>query len=202
MVGVALLIKEDLSLPKVIGKLLKAPTLTLYLIFFFFSSRRRHTRFKCDWSSDVLLFRSLLDRLSPNPKPCFYAGLEGAATGPFDVVLDAQRDEQFLLGQVHKASGNTYYDVWTSHRVPDFPILPVAFRALHYSIETTISPNNSLDATAGLRLRAETGTERVLAFHLSRALSIASVTVDSGESLPFFQTDGMSLQERSTISHD
>src|SRR5260370_28393878 len=25
----------------------------LYSIFFFFSSRRRHTRFKCDWSSDV-----------------------------------------------------------------------------------------------------------------------------------------------------
>src|SRR5260370_25808659 len=25
----------------------------LYFFFFFFSSRRRHTRFKCDWSSDV-----------------------------------------------------------------------------------------------------------------------------------------------------
>src|SRR5207237_2917098 len=25
----------------------------LCYIFFFFSSRRRHTRFKCDWSSDV-----------------------------------------------------------------------------------------------------------------------------------------------------
>src|SRR5260370_20975445 len=24
-----------------------------WLCFFFFSSRRRHTRFKCDWSSDV-----------------------------------------------------------------------------------------------------------------------------------------------------
>src|SRR2546427_5948072 len=24
-----------------------------YLLFFFFSSRRRHTRFDCDWSSDV-----------------------------------------------------------------------------------------------------------------------------------------------------
>src|SRR2546430_14166046 len=24
-----------------------------YLFFFFFSSRRRHTRFDCDWSSDV-----------------------------------------------------------------------------------------------------------------------------------------------------
>src|SRR5256886_7009885 len=28
-------------------------------IFFFFSSRRRHTRFDCDWSSRRVLFRSL-----------------------------------------------------------------------------------------------------------------------------------------------
>src|SRR5205085_4270084 len=27
--------------------------LFLFLFFFFFSSRRRHTRFDCDWSSDV-----------------------------------------------------------------------------------------------------------------------------------------------------
>src|SRR2546427_12437481 len=27
--------------------------LVLFFIFFFFSSRRRHTRFDCDWSSDV-----------------------------------------------------------------------------------------------------------------------------------------------------
>src|SRR5256886_2706894 len=36
-------------------------------IFFFFSSRRRHTRFDCDWSSDVCssdLSRSLLPRLT------------------------------------------------------------------------------------------------------------------------------------------
>src|SRR6266478_1308556 len=29
-----------------------------FFFFFFFSSRRRHTRFDCDWSSDVWLFRS------------------------------------------------------------------------------------------------------------------------------------------------
>src|SRR2546430_5101845 len=28
-------------------------TAILHLLFFFFSSRRRHTRFDCDWSSDV-----------------------------------------------------------------------------------------------------------------------------------------------------
>src|SRR5260370_26666151 len=27
--------------------------MTLLILSFFFSSRRRHTRFKCDWSSDV-----------------------------------------------------------------------------------------------------------------------------------------------------
>src|SRR5207237_1484501 len=29
------------------------PGLGFVCLFFFFSSRRRHTRFKCDWSSDV-----------------------------------------------------------------------------------------------------------------------------------------------------
>src|SRR5260370_23608426 len=28
-------------------------SLSYFQVFFFFSSRRRHTRFKCDWSSDV-----------------------------------------------------------------------------------------------------------------------------------------------------
>src|SRR5260370_20261698 len=32
---------------------IKIPMSRSVLIFFFFSSRRRHTRFKCDWSSDV-----------------------------------------------------------------------------------------------------------------------------------------------------
>jgi peptidase M1-like protein len=146
--------------------------------------------------------RILFDRLSPNPKPCFYAGLEGAATGPFDVVLDAQRDEQFLLGQIHKVGSRSFYDVWSSHRVPDSPVLPAAFRALHYSLETTISSSNSLDATAIVRLRAETGTERVLVFQLSRALTIDNVTGEHGESLPYFQNEGMTLQERSARGND
>src|SRR3989475_9616086 len=32
-------------------------------VFFFFSSRRRHTRFDCDWSSDVCSSDLLLDTL-------------------------------------------------------------------------------------------------------------------------------------------
>jgi hypothetical protein len=145
--------------------------------------------------------RILVERLSTNPRPCFYAGFEGTSTGPFDVVLDAQRDEPFLLGQVHKG-GDSFYDVWTSHRVPGIPAFPVSFRALHYSIETTISPNNSMDATASVRLRTVSGTERVLAFQLSRALTIDSVTGEHGATLAFFQNEGMNLQERSARGND
>jgi Peptidase family M1 domain len=146
--------------------------------------------------------RILFDRLSPSPKPCFYAGLEGVATGPFDVVLDAQRDEPFLLGQLRTVNGQSFYDVWTSHQVPDFPVPPAAFHALHYSLETTISSNNSMDATASVRLRAETGPERVLAFQLSRALAIDSVSGERDEPLAFFQNEGMTLQERSVRGND
>src|SRR5260370_285635 len=130
--------------------------------------------------------RILSDRLSANPKPCFYADIEGVATGPFDVVLDSKRDEPFLLGQLRQSGGKSYYDVWTSHRLPDSPVHSVAFHALHYSIEASISPDNSLEATAAVRLRAETETERILSFQLSRALTILSVTGEHDDPLAVF----------------
>jgi len=150
----------------------------------------------------VYTLRILFDKLSSDPKPCFYAGLDGAMTGPFDVVFDTQHEEQFLLGQPHKAGGKTYYDIWASYRVPGSPAPSPVFYALHYFIETAILPDDSLDATVGVRLHAETGTERVLTFQLSRALVIEKVSDERGESLPFFQNEGMSMQERSTRGTD
>src|SRR5713101_5245812 len=164
--------------------------------------------FAAQWESTVsqlnpsYTLRILLDRLSPNPKPCFYAALEGAATGLFDVVLDARREEQFLLGHLHRVSGVSYYDVWTAHRVPDSPVFPADFLALRYSLETSILPDNSFDGAAAVSVRAETGTERVLVFQLSRALTLDKVTDEQGPSLAFFQNEGISLQERSARGND
>src|SRR5882762_2811782 len=39
------------------------------MFFFFFSSRRRHTRFKCDWSSDVCSSDLRLQQSRPRPAP-------------------------------------------------------------------------------------------------------------------------------------
>src|SRR2546430_4207119 len=40
----------------------------IYVSFFFFSSRRRHTRFDCDWSSDVCSSDLLIQRSSRHAK--------------------------------------------------------------------------------------------------------------------------------------
>ena len=140
--------------------------------------------------------RILLNLLSPDPCTSFYASLDGASTGPFDVFLDAGREEPFLLGQFNKKADATYYDVWTSHRVHDIPSRPLDFHAPHYSLEVSIHPDNSLEGTAAVLVRAETGKQRALAFELSHALNVDRVTGEHGEPLAFFQNEGMTLQQR------
>src|SRR5260370_34030299 len=58
-------------------------------MFFFFSSRRRHTRFKCDWSSDVCSSDLIKDIVVVEPTtagvsvPANDLDLNVAALGPF-----------------------------------------------------------------------------------------------------------------------
>src|SRR5207237_5448340 len=70
---------------------------------FFFSSRRRHTRFKCDWSSDVC--SSDLDvevgKLLPRPIGVFAVPAERRAD--FNDVVDMARQGQALGYEVHTA---------------------------------------------------------------------------------------------------
>jgi len=146
--------------------------------------------------------RILEDHLSQNPKPYFYAALEGVDTGPFDLLFDLQRREQVLLGQHRKSGASGFYDVWASYSVPGSIPPPVDFRALDYTLDTTILPDNSLDSTAAVHLRAETSGERVLVFQLSRALRAETVTDEQNKPLLYFQNEGMNLQERSVRGND
>jgi hypothetical protein len=146
--------------------------------------------------------RILFDSLSENRKPYFYAGIEGVATGPFDVIVDRQREESVMLGQPRKSGTRSFYNVWASYRMPDAPVPPIAFRALQYTIGTSILNNTSLDARTEVRLRAETGKQRVLVFHLSRMLNVDSVSGEQGGSLTYFQNEDMSRQERSSRGSD
>jgi hypothetical protein len=146
--------------------------------------------------------RVLEDRLTQNPKPYFYAALEGIETGFFDFLFDPRWREPVLLGQTHKAGDSTYYDVWASYSVPGAIPPQTEFRALGYSVDTTILPDNSLDATAAVRVRSELSGERVLTFQLSRALHADSVADEQNKPLSYFQNEGMHLQEHSVRGND
>jgi hypothetical protein len=146
--------------------------------------------------------RVLFDSLSQTPRPYFSASIDGVNTGPFDLILDPLRPESFLLGQSKKNAGRTFYDVWASYAAPGSAATPVPFRALHYSIDTSILANNSLEAKAEVRFRAEIGGERVLPLQLSHMLNIAEVSGEGGEALTYFQNEGMTLRERSTRGND
>jgi hypothetical protein len=146
--------------------------------------------------------RILYETLSQQPRHFFSAGLEGVSTGGFDVLLDYMRPEQMFFAQPRKSGDAAFYDIWASYAIPGVSPPPSAFRASQYAIETSILANNSLDATTTVGLRAETGGERLLIFQLSRALNVETVTDDRGDSLVFFQNEGMSPQERSVHGND
>jgi hypothetical protein len=146
--------------------------------------------------------RLLEGRLSQNPKPYFYAALDGIEIGSFDFLFDLQRREQVLLGQRRKSGNVFYYDVWASYSVPGAAPPQVQFHALDYTINTTVMPDNSLDSTASAHVRADISGERVLSFQLSRALHADTVTDGNGKPLPYFQNEGMNLQERSVRGND
>jgi len=146
--------------------------------------------------------RILADWLSANPRPYFAAALDGVERGMFDFVFDLRREEQVQLGQWHTLDGTRYYDVWASYRTASELPLGSAFRASHYSLETSILPDRSLDGTANVTIRAEREGERLITFELSRLLNVDSVIGPGGEELPFFQNEGLSQRERVVRGND
>jgi hypothetical protein len=146
--------------------------------------------------------RILYDLVSPSQKSYFYAGLDGVVTGPLDVILDHRRAEPFALGQSHKAGNNAYYDIWTSHVLPDETRDRSAFRVLKYNIQTTIKPDNSMEASTTMQLRVKGPAGRILAFELSRALTLDSVQDGRNRTLEYFQNEGMTIQQRNLRGTD
>jgi hypothetical protein len=139
--------------------------------------------------------RILFEKYSSAPRHFFHAGIEGILTGPFDVLLDDMRRENFVLGQPRMVDKISYYDVWTSYSLPGFSAAPVPFVASHYQINTTIRTDNSLEGDSSVDFRVSSQGERILFIQLSRALKVDSISLSSGENLVFFQNEGITEQQ-------
>jgi len=146
--------------------------------------------------------RILAEAISPSMPHFFHAGVDGVNTGPFDILIDFARAENFILGQPRSVDKTTYYDVWASYVLPGFTPLPRAFDALRYRINTVIHGDNSLAAEASVDFRTLAGPQRFLTVELSRSLKVESVTDGTGQALDFFQNEGLTQQEISAQGND
>lgn len=146
--------------------------------------------------------RILMDWLSEEPRPYFYAGLIGDVSGPFDVLVDERRSEQVLLGQPRWVSGERFYDVWASFRRADAQQTPSAFAPISYRIETSILPDLTLEGTTTLALKVLHGGERVIPLELSRFLTAQSVEDAEGNPLVFFQNEAVNRHEIAQRGND
>jgi Peptidase family M1 domain len=146
--------------------------------------------------------RIVFEKFSGTPRHFFHAAMDGVRTGPFDILIDDMRGENLLMGQPRVVAKINFYDAWSSSKLPGFVPPSVAFDALHYQIETTIQPDNSLAGNALVEFRALQDSKRLLFIQLSRALKIENVSTGSGEPLDFFQNEGLTEQELRTRGDD
>jgi Peptidase family M1 domain len=140
--------------------------------------------------------RILVDWLSTDPMPYFYAGLASDSIGAFDVLVDNRRSEQVLFGQPRQTKGVRVYDIWASFRSTDAPKIPVEdFAPLDYRVDTTIADDLSMEGKTTLHMKATRAGERVLWLELSRNLAVQEIQSENGQPLEYFQNEDMSSRD-------
>lgn len=141
--------------------------------------------------------RLLVDWLSTNPSPYFYAALAGGPKGAFDVLVDSRRDEQVVFGQPHRENGAFLYDVWASFPAEDQTAVSAgpAFIPLDYRVDTTIADDLSLQGKTWLHLKVARPGDRIVPLELSRNLAVEEIKDDEGQPLVFFQNEDLSRRE-------
>jgi hypothetical protein len=139
--------------------------------------------------------RILFEKYTASARHFFHAAIDGIQTGPFDVLLDDMRRENFMLGQPRAVNKFVFYDVWNAYALPGFISPPTPFHAVHYQVNTTIRTDNSLEGDATIDFRATVSGEGVLFTQLSRSLKVDSISLASGGGLLFFQNEGLTQQQ-------
>src|SRR2546427_1073982 len=93
---------------------------TFLCFFFFFSSRRRHTRFDCDWSSDVCssdlpsVYRRLMDRQTHRIGGRLWSVVMGYGHAPEHAALYCEELGVLISGDMVLPRISTNVSVWAN----------------------------------------------------------------------------------------
>ena len=140
--------------------------------------------------------RIMLDMLSTDPLPFFYAMLGGDSVGAFDLMVDPRRDEQVLIGQVRVANGAPFYDVWASFRSENAQAGPVqSFAPIDYRIDSTIADDLSLEGKTTVHMKTLRPGDRLVPLELSRKLAVERIQSEDGQPLVFFQNEDVARRD-------
>ena len=132
--------------------------------------------------------------------------------GSLDVYDDSQAEDQFKVARLSQSGANSYFDVWMAFPGREARELgeqrevdPVgsawAVPVENFRIETTLTPPETLEATAELDVLIKDGGQKLLSFELSRWLLVSKVEVDGAE-VEFLQNDALNGSELARIGDD
>jgi len=133
--------------------------------------------------------------------------------GNLEVYYDSLAEDQFKVECLgHSNAEQPYLDVWMAFpgktaraqgeaRLINPAEATAAFPVDIYRIDATLTPPETLTATAELDLDVREGGQKLLVFELSRWLQVTSVTVDGAEA-EFLQNEAVSGSELARIGND
>ncbi len=120
---------------------------------------------------------------SPEERRFFYAALQSARHGSFDLVYDPTSDEQIQAGQVRFRAERAFFDVWTSFPARSFrkrrqAPLDHGFHLTDFRIQAALDDDLNLTAVTEAVLQVDDRPRRVFFFDISPREKVTAVTVD------------------------
>jgi hypothetical protein len=149
-----------------------------------------------DYGAEYLprLFKSVLSG-DPKRTAYFLADLKTQEKGWVEVRDDAMQLEELRIGRWANVGGGSLQDIWMSfpaggrnpRRAYDDPAARQDFLIPSYQINTVLTDNADLNATARATVQPRYSGEQILLFSLDSNLRVSSVKDAQNRSLEFFQ---------------
>jgi hypothetical protein len=133
----------------------------------------------------------------------------GTKFGSLDVYEDSLAEEEFKVARLSQSGAASYFDVWMAfagkdqreHRREDGTSSGGAVPVESFHIEASLTPPETMEATAELELRVARRGRKLLSFELSRWLQVSKVEVDGAE-VEFLQNEALSGSKLARMGDD